>query len=139
MNHRVTESRSKDFSASPWLCGCLTLCLCVFVAACRRPAEPPPAPAVGPIAGTLTLPGVSAPVRVVRDRWGVPHIYASTTDDLFFAQGFCRRRTPVCDGPVGAHRRHLAEVLGSNFIGLGCDDGRMQYRGDLNVSGPAMA
>ncbi len=40
------------------------------------------------IEGTLTLSGLSAPVEVIRDRWGIPHIYASNTHDLFFAQGF---------------------------------------------------
>ena len=135
MNHRVTESQSKDFSVSSWLCGCLTLCLCVSVAACRRPAEPPPAPAVGPTAGTLTLPGVSAPVRVVRDRWGVPHIYASTTEDLFFAQGFVQAEDRLFQMDLWrrASQGHLAEVLGSNFIGRDAMTRRMQYRGDLNV------
>jgi penicillin amidase len=40
------------------------------------------------IDGALNLPGLSAPVEVIRDRWGVPHLYASTMHDLFFAQGF---------------------------------------------------
>src|ERR1035437_8158265 len=30
----------------------------------------------------------SEPVEVLRDAWGVPHIYAKSTEDLFFAQGF---------------------------------------------------
>lgn len=41
-----------------------------------------------PIEGEIPVPGPSAPVEVIRDPWGVPHIYASTLDDLFFAQGF---------------------------------------------------
>jgi penicillin G amidase len=38
--------------------------------------------------GTLAIPGLSAPVEVVRDREGVPHIFAKTTDDLYMALGF---------------------------------------------------
>ncbi len=38
--------------------------------------------------GTVELEGVSAPVEVYRDEYGVPHIYARTPDDLFFAQGY---------------------------------------------------
>jgi penicillin amidase len=38
--------------------------------------------------GTLRLPGLEDPVEVIRDRWGVPHIYAENLHDLFFAQGF---------------------------------------------------
>ena len=38
--------------------------------------------------GKITLEGLSAPVEIFRDRYGVPHIYAQTSEDLFFAQGF---------------------------------------------------
>jgi penicillin G amidase len=38
--------------------------------------------------GTLPLPGLQAPVQVIRDRWGVPHIYAASNADLFMAQGY---------------------------------------------------
>ncbi len=38
--------------------------------------------------GTLHVPGLQAGVEVLRDRWGVPHIYAANVDDLFFAQGY---------------------------------------------------
>jgi penicillin amidase len=40
------------------------------------------------VSGTLTVPGLLAPVEVIRDDWGVPHIYAQNEQDLFFAQGF---------------------------------------------------
>jgi penicillin G amidase len=39
--------------------------------------------------GRIELPGLEAPVRVRRDRWGVPHIEAQHAADLYFAQGFC--------------------------------------------------
>jgi penicillin G amidase len=40
------------------------------------------------IDGEVVLGGLSRPVEVLRDRWGVPHIYAEGVEDLFFAQGF---------------------------------------------------
>ena len=40
------------------------------------------------ISGHLAVPGLRRPVRVLRDRWGVAHIYAQNQHDLFFAQGF---------------------------------------------------
>lgn len=43
--------------------------------------------ALPPVEGELRAP-VREPVDVVRDRWGVPHIYARNLDDLFFAQGY---------------------------------------------------
>lgn len=38
--------------------------------------------------GRITVRGLSAPVEVVRDGWGVPHLYAQDERDLFFAQGW---------------------------------------------------
>ena len=38
--------------------------------------------------GNLYLPGLQASVDVYRDQYGVPHIFASNTHDLFMAQGF---------------------------------------------------
>ncbi len=40
--------------------------------------------------GTIRLPQLSAPVKVRRDRWGVPHVEAAERMDLHFAQGFCQ-------------------------------------------------
>ncbi|OHD74521.1 MAG: hypothetical protein A2V99_08525 [Spirochaetes bacterium RBG_16_67_19] len=38
--------------------------------------------------GRIRLQGLTAQVEVLRDRYGVPHIYARSAEDLFFAQGF---------------------------------------------------
>ncbi|MFW5785701.1 MAG: penicillin acylase family protein [bacterium] len=38
--------------------------------------------------GVQTVSGISAPVEIIRDESGIPHIYAETTDDMYFAQGF---------------------------------------------------
>jgi penicillin amidase len=40
------------------------------------------------ISGTVAAPGLRALVEVIRDRWGIPHIYAQSAADLFFAQGY---------------------------------------------------
>ena len=39
--------------------------------------------------GKIELEGLEGPVRVNRDRWGVPHIEAQSEADVWFAQGFC--------------------------------------------------
>jgi penicillin amidase len=41
------------------------------------------------VKGTIEIPGLHGPVRVRRDRWGVPHIEAAAREDLYFAQGYC--------------------------------------------------
>ncbi len=40
------------------------------------------------VKGEIAVAGLSAPAEVIRDEWGVPHIYAQTEQDLFFAQGY---------------------------------------------------
>ena len=40
------------------------------------------------IDGQLNAAGLQKPVEVIRDKWGIPHIYAQNVDDLFFAQGY---------------------------------------------------
>ncbi|MDP6605636.1 MAG: penicillin acylase family protein [Dehalococcoidia bacterium] len=39
--------------------------------------------------GDLTVDGLDGPLRIVRDRWGIPHIKAASARDAFFGQGFC--------------------------------------------------
>src|SRR5436190_1957037 len=45
-----------------------------------------------PASRTLTVAGLSQPVEVMRDRWGVNHIYANSEHDLFFTQGYAAAR-----------------------------------------------
>ncbi len=40
------------------------------------------------IRGQMALPGLQGTVEVIRDRWGIPHIFAQDRHDLFFALGF---------------------------------------------------
>ena len=65
--------------------------------------------------GTLTLAGLREPVEVLRDRWGVPHIYAATEEDLFFAQGYVHAQDRLFQ--MDANRRvglgRLAEIVGA--------------------------
>src|SRR5664279_5202332 len=38
--------------------------------------------------GSLNVKGLNAQVEILRDNLGIPHIYASTTHDIFFSQGY---------------------------------------------------
>ncbi len=103
--------------------------------ACRRPAPPAAVPAVVPlpqVSGSLAVAGVSEPVRIVRDRWGVPHIYARNEHDLFFAQGFVQAQDRLFQ--IDLWRRsvqgRLSEVLGLNFVERDAATRRIQYHGD---------
>jgi penicillin amidase len=44
--------------------------------------------ALSELDGEIVLEGLSEEVEVLRDRWGIPHLYAKGVEDLFYAQGF---------------------------------------------------
>jgi penicillin amidase len=82
--------------------------------------------------GRLSLPGLAEPVQILRDRWGVPHIYARNTSDLFMAQGYIhaqdrlwqmelQRRTGLgrlaeLFGPIALDTDRYVRVLGFNRV-----------------------
>ncbi len=74
------------------------------------------------IDGTLTLPGINDPVEVIRDRWGVPHIYARSSHDLFFAQGFVHAQDRLFQMEI--HRRLALGRLSELFGELSLDTDR---------------
>src|SRR5437868_12898640 len=84
------------------------------------------------LSGTIDLFGLAAPVRVVRDRAGIPHIYAQSVDDLFFAQGFVQAQDRLFQMDLWrrSSQGRLADVLGPNFIERDAMTRRIQYRGD---------
>jgi penicillin amidase len=67
------------------------------------------------IDGTIQVPGLDSAVEVRRDRWGVPHIYARTEHDLFFAQGFVAAQDRLWQMEMWRRTAEgrLAEVLGA--------------------------
>ncbi|MCZ3297957.1 penicillin acylase family protein, partial [Acinetobacter baumannii] len=61
-----------------------------------------------------TVPGLSQPITIVDDLWGVPHIRAATKADAFFGQGYVVARDRLFQIDF-AHRREMgqmAEVFG---------------------------
>jgi acyl-homoserine lactone acylase PvdQ len=117
----------------PWPSVALTalLLLASSAAGCRH-AEAPAVPIVAQVAGTQAIDGLDAQVRVVRDRWGIPHIYAASQRDLFFAQGFVQAQDRLFQMDLWrrAVQGRLSEVLGPNFIERDAMTRRIQYAGD---------
>ena len=68
--------------------------------------------------GELEIKGLLAPVKIYRDRWGVPHIYATSHHDLFMAQGFVQAQDRLWQ--METNRRlasgRLSEVVGPDAI-----------------------
>jgi penicillin amidase len=68
--------------------------------------------------GSVSVPGISAKVRVVRDAHGVPTIEAATLQDLFFAQGYvtAQDRLWQMDMMRRAAAGELSEVIGEDTV-----------------------
>lgn len=66
--------------------------------------------------GSLKLAGLSAPVDVKRDGYGVPQIYADTPEDLFRAQGYVQAQDRFYEMDV---RRHVTSGRLSEMFGKG--------------------
>ncbi len=69
--------------------------------------------------GTIKVEGLTAAVEIYRDKEGIPHIYAGTEEDLFFAQGFVHAQDRFWQMEfwrrIGSGR--LAELFGENVLG----------------------
>lgn len=67
---------------------------------------------------TLSLSGLTAPVQVVMDNRGVPHIFAQNAYDLYFAQGYATAVDRLFQMEFGARAAagRLSEVLGDRTL-----------------------
>src|SRR5258708_9877967 len=68
--------------------------------------------------GSVSVPGISSKVRVVRDGQGVPTIEAATLEDLFFAQGYvtAQDRLWQMDMMRRAAAGDVPEVIGEDTV-----------------------
>lgn len=70
--------------------------------------------------GEIVVPGLREPVEVLRDGWGVPHVYARNEDDLWFAQGFLAASERLFQLDLGARLAtgRLSELFGDLTLPL---------------------
>ena len=82
---------------------------------------------------TLSMPGLSQPVEIIQDRWGVSHIYAKTENDLFFAQGYNAARDRMFELEMWRRQATgtMAEILGPGELKRDIGNRLFQYRGDM--------
>ena len=68
--------------------------------------------------GTIDVPGLSAPVTIQRDGHGIPNIYADTTEDLFFAQGYVHAQDRFWQMDFNRHitAGRLSELVGESQL-----------------------
>ena len=84
---------------------------------------------------TIAVPGLSKPADILIDRWGVPHIYAKSEDDGFFAQGFNAARDRLFQIDLWRRRGlgQLSEVFGPAYVEQDRATRLFLYRGDMQV------
>jgi penicillin amidase len=84
-------------------------------------------------ADTLQLPGLHEPVEVLRDRWGIAHIYAKNEHDLFFAQGYVAARDRTFQFELWRRQATgtVAELLGARELRRDIGTRLFKFRGDL--------
>lgn len=87
------------------------------------------------VSGTLKAIGLQQPVEVLRDRWGVAHIYARNQHDLFFAQGFVAAQDRLFQMELWKRsgQGRLSEVLGPPALFRDINARLLRYRGDVNA------
>jgi penicillin amidase len=86
------------------------------------------------IEGRIAVAGLDSAVEVRRDRWGVPHIYAKTTHDLFFAQGYVAAQDRLWQMDMWRRQGEglLSEVLGPGSVERDKFARLFKYRGDMD-------
>lgn len=104
------------------LCSFLLVCAGTTVAAQEAPDR-------------RLVPGLQQPVEILRDRWGVNHIYAQTEHDLFFAQGYAAARDRLFQFEVWRRQATgtVAEWLGPRELERDIGARLLRFRGDLRA------
>ena len=84
-------------------------------------------------AAPLRVAGLTQPVEILRDRWGIAHIYAQNEADLFFAQGYSAARDRLFQFELWRRQATgtTAEVLGRRELKRDIGARLHQFRGDL--------
>lgn len=82
---------------------------------------------------TIKAAGLAQGAEILVDKWGVPHIYAQSQDDAFFAQGFNAARDRLFQIDLWRRRGlgELSSVFGPTYIEQDKATRLFLYRGDM--------
>ncbi|NNC63056.1 MAG: penicillin acylase family protein, partial [Eudoraea sp.] len=66
----------------------------------------------------VLLEGLQESVEIVRDQWGINHIYAANEHDLFFAQGYAAAKDRLFQFEIWRRQATgtVAEILGEREL-----------------------
>src|SRR5258708_13315773 len=120
------------------LAAVVVLSVATFTAQSRPDVDALPKAALAQIDGEINVAGLRAPVQVVRDTWGVPHIAAQSVDDLFFAQGYVMAQDRLWQMEIWrrAAEGRMAEIAGPDPIARDRAARLLQDRGPFHAPEP---
>ena len=80
--------------------------------------------------GAIQVAGLSAPVEVLRDARGVPHLRATSLQDLFFAQGYVTAQDRLWQMDLSRRlaEGELSEVFGERTLRLDLENRTLGFR-----------
>lgn len=83
---------------------------------------------------TIRAAGLHDKVEVLRDQWGVNHIYAANQHDLFFAQGYCAAKDRLFQFEIWRRQATgtVAEIFGPRELNRDIGTRLFRFRGDMN-------
>ena len=137
---RGTVRRGLEFAV-------IVACTALVIFSARLAAVQPAAPSTGgadlksiarqslaKLDGDFNVPGVREPVEIIRDKWGVPHIFAKNEDDLFFAQGYVAAQDRLWQLYMWRmeHEGRLAEILGPAAFERDRETRLLMFRGPFD-------
>lgn len=81
----------------------------------------------------LFVKGLRAPVEIIRDEYGVNHIYAQNEHDLFFAQGYCAAKDRLFQFEMWRRQATgtVSEILGSRELKRDIGARLFKFRGNI--------
>jgi len=81
----------------------------------------------------INIPGLKAPVEILRDQWGINHIYAENQEDLFFAQGYAAAKDRLFQFEIWRRQATgtTAEMLGPRALKRDIGARLFKYRGNM--------
>jgi penicillin amidase len=84
---------------------------------------------------SVHLAGLDKPAEILIDRWGIPHIYAGTVHDAFFAQGWNAARDRLWQMDLWRKKGLglLAESFGPAYVAKDRAARLLLYRGDIDA------
>jgi len=82
----------------------------------------------------VQITGLTQPVEIIRDRWGLNHIYAQNEADLFLAQGYAAARDRLFQFEIWRRQATgtVADILGKRELERDRGARLHQFRGDMD-------